>query len=49
MILILNVKNIGPAEIRCQFLEVYEEVGMIEGNACKWCHLFNGVRADAHN
>jgi hypothetical protein len=45
----LSAKNICPAEIRHQLVEVYGESVMNESNVCKWCHLFNGGRTDVHN
>jgi hypothetical protein len=38
-----------PAEIHRQFVEVYEEGVMNEGNICKWCRVFNGSRTDVHS
>jgi hypothetical protein len=45
----LNAKNIRPAEIHHQLVEVYGEYAMNEGNVCKWCRLFNGGRTDVHS
>jgi hypothetical protein len=42
-------KNIRPAEIRRQIVEVYGEGVMNEGNVRKWRRLFNGGRAVVHN
>jgi hypothetical protein len=44
-----NAKNICPAAIHHQLVEVYWEGVMNEGNVCKWCCLFTGGRADVHN
>jgi hypothetical protein len=45
----LNTKNILPAEIYQQLVEVYGEGVMKEANGCKSCRLFNGGRTDVHN
>jgi hypothetical protein len=45
----LNVKNICPAKIHCQLVEVYGEGIMNDGNVHEWCHLFKGGRTDVHN
>jgi hypothetical protein len=45
----LNVKNVSPAEIHCQLVEIYGEGVVNEVNVHKWCHLFNGGRTDVHN
>jgi hypothetical protein len=44
----MNTKNIRPAEIHHQLVEVYGGV-MNEGNMRKWCCFFNGGRTDVHN
>jgi hypothetical protein len=41
-----NVKNIPPAEIHHQVIEVCGEGVMNEGNVNKWCHLINEGRTD---
>jgi hypothetical protein len=43
------VKNIRPAEINHQLVEMYGEGVMNEGNMHKWCCLFNKGRTDLHN
>jgi hypothetical protein len=45
----LNAKNICPAKIHHQFVEVYGEGVMNEGIVCKWCCLLHGGRTDVHN
>jgi hypothetical protein len=40
---------INPAKMHWQFIEVYGEGVMNEGNVFKWCHLFNGGKIDVHN
>jgi hypothetical protein len=44
----LNAKNICPAKIHRQLVEVCGDGVMNEGNVRKWCHLFNG-ETDVHN
>jgi hypothetical protein len=41
VIRLYNAKNIRPAEIHRQLVEVYGEGVMNEGNVRKWCRLFN--------
>lgn len=45
----LNVKNIHPAEIQCQLVEVYGEGIMNERNVHTWYPLFNEGSTDVHN
>jgi hypothetical protein len=49
LIRFLNAKNICPDKIHRQLAKVYGEGVMNERNVCKWCHLFNEERTDAHN
>jgi hypothetical protein len=44
-----NMKNMCLAKIYHQFVEVYGEGVMNEGNVRKWCCLFNGGRTDVYN
>jgi hypothetical protein len=42
-------RNICPAQIHHQLVEVYGEGVMNEGNVHKWYRLFNGRRTDVHD
>lgn len=45
----LNAKNIRPAEIYRQIVEVYGKGVMNDGNVRKWCLLFNEGRTNIHD
>jgi transposase len=45
----LNAKNVRPAEIHRQIVEVYGEGVMNEGNVRKWCRLFIEGRTNVHD
>jgi hypothetical protein len=45
----LNMRNIRPAKIHHQLVEVYGKGAINEGNVHKWCNLFNGKITDVHN
>jgi hypothetical protein len=44
-----NDKNVCPAEIHRQIVEVYDEGAINEGNVRKWCRLFNVGRTNVHD
>jgi hypothetical protein len=44
----LIAKNIRPAEIHRQVVEVYDGVAMEEGNVMKLCRLFKESRSNVH-
>ncbi|GBM22178.1 Histone-lysine N-methyltransferase SETMAR [Araneus ventricosus] len=45
----LNVKNVKPAEIHRQLVEIYGENGMIDGMVRQWVRQFNDGRTKVHD
>ncbi|GBM39399.1 hypothetical protein AVEN_97019-1 [Araneus ventricosus] len=45
----LNAKNVKPAEIHRQLVEIYGENVMTDGMVRKWVRQFNGGRTNVHD
>ncbi|GBN57064.1 hypothetical protein AVEN_23905-1 [Araneus ventricosus] len=45
----LNAKNVKPAEVHRQLVEIYGENVMTDGMVRKWVRKFNDVRTNVHD